>query len=200
MAILKADSPGIVERAVSVLDGGMMAVYPTDTLYAIGADATRHDCVRQIFTLKKRDPEQPISVMVSSFRMLKAYAEVTPEQEAILKQLLPGKVTVVLEGRGFAKNLSPSGIGFRLPLNPLAAEIVESFNKPITATSANPAGEEAATTAEEAYRYFGDLVELYIDAGEIAGASSTVLDLRDTPEILREGSDHEKVLNAIAQK
>ncbi|MFC2174594.1 L-threonylcarbamoyladenylate synthase [archaeon] len=200
MAILKANSPGIVERAVSVLEEGMMAVYPTDTLYGLGADATRHDCVRQIFTLKKRDPEQPISVMVSSFRMLKAYSEVSPEQETLLKKLLPGKVTVILEGRGFARNLSPSGIGFRLPLNPLAAEIVESFNKPITATSVNPAGEEPAATAEQSFSYFGDLVELYIDAGEIVGESSTVVDLRDTPEILREGSDHERVLNAIAQK
>ena len=197
MAILKANSPGIVERAVSVLDEGMMVVYPTDTIYGLGADATRDDCVRQIFTLKKRDPERPISVMVSSFRMLKAYAEVSPEQEVLLKKLLPGRVTAVLEGRGFARNLSPSGIGFRLPLNPLAAEIVESFNKPITATSVNPATEEPAATAEAAYKYFGDLVELYIDAGEISGESSTVVDLRDKPEVLREGADHERVLKAI---
>ena len=200
MVTLKQNSPGIVDRIVSVLDEGFMAVYPTDTLYALGTDATRGDCVRGIFAMKKRDPEHPISVMVSSFRMLRTYAEIPPQHEQLLKQLLPGKVTVVLEAQGLARNLSPSGIAFRIPLNPFAAEVVEMFNKPITATSANPAGEPPANTVEEAYAYFGDLVDLYIDAGSLGGESSTVVDLRDKPEILREGADYERVLNAIGKK
>lgn len=200
MVILKQKSPGVMDRVISVLEEGAMAVYPTDTLYALGADATRSDCVRQIFAMKKRDPEHPISVMVSSFRMLRAYAEIPAEHEVLLKRLLPGKVTVVLEAQGLARNLSPSGIAFRIPLNPFAAEMVEMFNKPVTATSANPTGEPPAKTAEEAYSYFGDLVDLYIDAGPLAGEPSTVVDLRDEPEILREGADYEKVLNAIGKK
>lgn len=197
MSIIKATSPGIVERVVNVLEEGHMVVYPTDTVYALGADATRSDCVRQIFAMKKRDPERPISVAVSSFRMLKQYTDISAEQEVLLKKMLPGKVTVVLEGRGFARNLSPSGIAFRIPLNPLAAEIVETFNRPITATSVNPTGETQAITPEEAYQYFGELVELYLDIGPLEGDPSTVVDLREEPEILREGADLEKVLKAI---
>jgi len=200
MVILKQNSPGIVDRIISVLEEGFMAVYPTDTLYALGADATRIDCVRQIFAMKKRDHEHPLSVTVSSFRMLKTYAEIPPDHELLLKRLLPGKVTVVLEAQGLARNLSPSGIAFRIPLNPFAAEVVEMFNKPITATSANPTGEPSAKTVEDAYSYFGDLVDLYIDAGPLAGKASTVVDFRDEPEILREGADYEKVLNALGKK
>lgn len=199
MAILKANSKDIVERAVEVLDKGMMIVYPTDTLYGLGADATRDDSVRQIFTMKKRDPEQPISVMVSSFRMLKQYAEMTADQENLVKKLLPGKVTVVLEAKGVAKNLSPSGVAFRIPLNQLSAEIVDAFNKPITSTSVNPAGEPPAKTPDEAFKYFGELVELYIDAGRIEGEPSTVVDLRDEPEIIRQGADYDKVLKLISK-
>ncbi len=200
MAILKQNAKGIVDRAIEVLDQGKLLVYPTDTLYGLGVDATRHDCVRQIFTMKKRDPERPISVMVSSFRMLKQYAEMSPEQEALVKQILPGKSTVILEANGLAKNLSPSGVAFRIPLTQLSAEISEMFNKPITSTSVNPAGEPAATTTDEAFKYFGELVELYIDAGCIDGDASTVVDLRDEPEIVRPGADYEKVLNVINTK
>ncbi len=197
MVVLKADSLGIADRAILVLDEGGVVVYPTDTLYALGADATRPDCVRQIFAMKKRDPEHPISVMVSSFRMLRSYAEVMPEHEGLLKKLLPGKVTVVLEARGLARNLSPSGIAFRIPLNPLAAEMVDMFNKPITATSANPTGEPPGVDVNGAFSYFGDLVDLYIDAGPLHGEPSTVVDLRDEPEVVRKGADYEKVLKAI---
>jgi len=200
MAILKAASKGIVDRAVQVLYDGKLLVYPTDTLYAIGADATRDDCVRQIFTLKKRDPEQPVSVMVSSFRMMEHYAEFNAKQKAIAKKILPGKVTMILEGRNLAKNLSPSGVAFRIPLSPLAAEITESFNKPITATSVNPTGEKPATTAQDAFNYFGELIDLYIDAGKIVGDPSTVVDLREEPEIVRQGADYEKVLKAVGKK
>lgn len=199
MVTLKPNSPGVVDRAVSILEAGTMIVYPTDTLYGLGADATREDCVRQIFAMKKRDPEQPISVMVSSLRMMKIYAEISPEQEPLIKKLLPGKVTVVLEAHNLARNLSPSGVAFRIPLNPFAAEMVEMYNKPITATSVNPTGEPPAQTVEQAYSYFGDLVDLYIDAGPLTDSPSTVVDLRDEPEIVREGADLEKVLNAIGK-
>lgn len=202
MPVLKANSPGIVERAVSVLDSGMLLVYPTDTLYALGADATRPDAVRAVFALKKRDAEQPISVMVSSFRMLRQYAEMAPAQEKIAKALLPGKVTLVLEprGGGLAKNLSPSGAAFRIPVGPLAAEIVEAFNKPITATSVNPHGSPPAEDVETAHGYFGDLVELYLDAGPLKGEPSTVLDLREEPQVVRKGADYDKVLKACGKK
>jgi L-threonylcarbamoyladenylate synthase len=202
MPILKADSPGIVERAVTVLDEGKMVVYPTDTLYALGADATRPDSIRSIFVLKKRDPEQPISVMVSSFRMLERYAEMTAQQKKWAKALLPGKVTLVLEPRsdGLARNLSPSGAAFRIPVSPIAAEIVDSFNKPITATSVNPHGEPPAEDAGQAFGYFGDLVELYIDTGPIRGEPSSVVDLREEPQLVRKGGDYEKVLNVLGKK
>lgn len=186
-----------VEKAVEVLEEGEIFVYPTDTLYGLGTDATREDLVSKIFSLKQRGENNPVSVMVSGIEMMEEFAEISSSQKKTLKELLPGKVTVILDGKNLPENISPSGIGFRLPDHELSTKIVEEFGRPITSTSANPSGKKPAASVKEAWDYFDDEVSLYIDSGKLSGKSSTVVDLREEPEIVRKGAEVKKVSRLV---
>ena len=188
----------ILKKAVETLNIGKVIVYPTDTVYGVGADATSEKAVGQVFELKGKPSGEPISVLVSDFAMLEEYARLDTKQLDLARELLPGRVTVVLDAKGLAKNLSMDGsIGFRIPVSPFCISLVEEFGKPITTTSANPSGKSPASSIEVAVRYFGDRVALYIDYGEQLFSPSTVVDLREKPKILREGSDIGRVKQVL---
>lgn len=192
----------IIKNAAKVLSRCGLIVYPTDTLYGIGADATRKECVDKVFKLKQRCKDVSISVLVSDFEMLGEYARLDERQWRLVRKLLPGKVSVVLDSTGrLAPNLSSSGsIAFRIPFHPLCTSIVKAFGKPITTTSANISGRVVSATVGPIAKQFGDKVELYIDAGKLPLGPSTVVDLRKKPKILREGAELAKVKAVITPK
>lgn len=192
----------VIKEAVEVLGKAGLIVYPTDTLYGIGADATKPSCVEKVFKIKQRDPKDPISAMVSDFKMLGEYVHITGDQWSVLHELLPGRVSVILESSGrLAPNLSPdNSIAFRIPLNPFCISMVEAFGKPITSTSANVSGEEVPASIDKIIDRFGEGINLYIDGGELAFSPSTLVDLRGTPKILREGEGLERVKAVIGEK
>ncbi|MCD4739903.1 threonylcarbamoyl-AMP synthase [archaeon] len=185
----------IVASAVKCLLAEEIIVYPTDTIYGIGADATNSKAVQKVYSLKQRNPQDPISVMISDFRMLRKYAKIEEHQLEFLHELLPGRVSVILESQDtLAENLSPdSSISFRLPLHPLCIKIVENFGKPITTTSANKSGIPVSENFDAVIDEFQESVALYIDGGDLPFNSSTLVDLRGEPKVLREGMGIEKV-------
>ncbi|MCI4317111.1 MAG: L-threonylcarbamoyladenylate synthase, partial [Thermoplasmata archaeon] len=118
-----------VEAAVEALRGGGLVVYPTDTLFGLGAMATDGAAVERLLSAKGRPSGMPISVAVSSLSELEALADLPPRSAAILRQSLPGPFTFVVrasrEGRRLARPiLSPSGnLGVRVPDHPVAREL-----------------------------------------------------------------------------
>ncbi len=173
----------LLAKSVKLLQAGKLIIYPTDTLYAIGCDATNTEAVEKVYELKRRPREMPLSVLVSDFTMLKKYADVTKEQMKILKTKLPGKYTFILKPK-IKLPISENNVGFRMIDIPIANQIVKKFGKPITATSANIHGQPTAATVEELKRLFGMYIDLYISSRWLAGKPSQVIDLA-TGKILR---------------
>lgn len=161
-----------------ILEEGIV-VYPTDTLYGIGVDATKDSCVTKLTKLKGRDENKPISVLVQDYNMLERYARIPDEHVQLLRKILPGQFTVILEAKkGLASNLSPDErVGFRIPDSEVSTEIVRMAGIPITTTSANVSGQPVLRSIVDIQSTFEDNVQLYIDAGKLLGEPSTVVDL-----------------------
>lgn len=179
--------------AVDALKRGRVIVFPTETLYGLGADALNDAAVKKIFDLKGRDPRNPIPVLVANQEMLNALvAKVPTTAQELIDRYWPGPLTLVLPGR---KNLpeplcnSAGGVGVRISSQPIANLLIEGMGRPLTATSANPSGEEPARTLRQARSYFADRVDFFLDGGTLTSKSgSTVVEvIADSIRIIREG-------------
>jgi L-threonylcarbamoyladenylate synthase len=180
-----------LEKAVSILMHDGIIVYPTETVYGLGADAFSDEAILKVYEAKKRPLAMPISIAVSDFDMLYAVTRVEPGMESFLDTFLPGPVTVVLPARKTVPAILTGGtglIGIRMPAHDLALALIAKFDAPITATSANLHGAKAPVLPTECTVPF----EFLIDGGRLPGTPSTVVDLTDK-RVLRAGADIDRV-------
>ena len=186
----------VIEQASTMLRQGGVILYPTDTLYGLGADAFSDEAVDTIYAIKGRDEKKPIHCIVSDIAMAEEYAEVTNDARLLFERLLPGGLTVILRKRknvrgGIARGIET--IGIRIPHNDFCIQLAGAFGEPFTATSANLAGHEHQRSVEAILKQLGpnaEIIDLIIDAGELPpSAPSTVVDLSgEEPLIVREGA------------
>ena len=181
----------LLEKAVSVLMHDGIIVYPTETVYGLGADAFSDEAILKVYEAKKRPLAMPVSIAVSDFDMLFAVARVDPGVESFLNTFLPGPVTAILPARKTVPAILTGGtglIGIRMPAHDLTLRLIAKFDAPITATSANLHGaKDPVTPAECTVPY-----EFLIDGGRLPGTPSTVVDLTEK-QILRAGADIDRV-------
>lgn len=181
----------ILDKAVSVLMHDGLVVYPTETVYGLGADAFSDEAILKVYEAKKRPLAMPISIAVSDMDMLYAVARVEQKEEAFLTTFLPGPVTVVLPARKSVPPVLTGGtglIGIRMPAHDLALQLIAKFDAPITATSANLHGAKNPVIPGECTVPY----EFLIDGGRLSGTPSTVVDLVEK-RILRAGTDIDRV-------
>lgn len=182
--------------AVDFLMNGGVVVMPTDTSYALAADATNPEAVARIFELKGRPADKPLAVMVPDREAAEKLAVFSPEAARLWTAFMPGPLTLVLPllaGASLPATLTAGGrsIGLRCPRHGLALLTAERLERPYTATSANRAGAPAAFTVEEFLDELPDEVTPHcvIDAGPLPIVPvSTVVAVSDTVEVLREGA------------
>lgn len=180
-------------RALGALKRGEVIVFPTETFYGLGADAFDSAAVDRVVSLKGRDPQNPIPIIVADEKML---GDVVREVPAMARRLIdrfwPGPLTLVLP----AKETLPrpllnrdGGIGVRISSHPVATRLARELGRPLTATSANSSGKEPARTIEEAASYFSTELTVFLDGGELRGTrGSTVVEItEDGFRVIREG-------------
>jgi L-threonylcarbamoyladenylate synthase len=140
-----------IRTAIETIKRGGTIVYPTETVYGLGADAFSEEAVRKVYEIKQRDLSLPLSIAVSSFEMLQTVAYVDSDLLAILTELLPGPVTVLLRKRDIVPDVltaTSNVIGVRFPNNEIALRIIQETG-PITSTSANISGQNPPARVEE---------------------------------------------------
>lgn len=167
-------------------------IYPTETVYGLGADARSDEAVAKVFVVKAKPLESPIPIAVNSIEMAREVAGLTPVAEAIFKKFMPGPLTVVVKARSTISKLLTAGtekVGIRVPNHPAALRLIDFVGGPITTTSANVSGNPPPTTAKEALEQLGWKVDIALDAGECElRMPSTVVDASSKRvKILREG-------------
>ena len=178
-----------VQRAVNLLALGELVVYPTETVYGLGADAIAADAVERVYDLKGRSRDDPLSLAVPSVDAALEHVSPTDREERFMREFLPGPVTVVTARQGHVPDVLTAGgdrVGVRVPDHEVALELLSEF-APVTATSANPSGEPSATRAADLHPSIREGVGAVVDGGETAGTESTVVDVK-LDEIHRPGA------------
>lgn len=181
----------LIDDAVeTVLRGGVL-VYPTDTLWGLGALTDNEQAVRRVFQLKQRPFTEPLSIAVGSTDDISDYAYLTSAARRLFP-LLPGPLTIVLEKRDTVPDIVTGGqrtVGVRVPGHPECLELLAETGA-ITSTSANLHGGPEPKTVEEARDIFGERVDFYLQAGSTPlGRPSTLVDATVEPvRIIRSGA------------
>ena len=194
-----------IKHAANQIKKGKLVIFPTETVYGIGASAFNEKACKEIFKVKKRAIDNPLIVHICSFDQLKEVAVVPDNLLEVLRKLWPGPVTFILKSRSLPKTVTAGleTVAVRMPSNKIALELIKESNVPIAAPSANISTLPSATEARHAVADFFGKVEVIIDGGKSKfGLESTVIDVSRKPyRLLRPGSYDinklEKVLGRI---
>lgn len=188
--------PRRIDQVVDVLrDDGVIA-YPTDTVYGIGCSINSHDAIvrlRRLVSEVKGEPEHtPLSFICESLSQVSEYAFVDDNAYRILKRLLPGPYTIILESTKGVPSIMRKHretVGIRIPEHPIPTALVERLGNPIATTSAmTDEGELIADpwTLDDLYEH---IIDLIVDGDYVFPEPSTVIDLSgEVPVLVREGS------------
>lgn len=185
-----------IRIAVESLERGELILYPTETTYGLGADATNPDAIARLLDYKTKRENKPISVLVTDESMAEKYVELNSSARQAYQAFLPGPVTVVSLGKHAVAPFIESatgGLGIRISSHPFAQALVAQFGRPITATSANASGKKRPYKIDDILETTSqrqqNLISVAIDAGTLPpNPPSTVIDTTlETLQVLRQG-------------
>jgi L-threonylcarbamoyladenylate synthase len=193
--MITADQAATFERCMAV---GGVAVFGADTVYGLACDPDTDSAVQRLYAIKGRLPDKPAAVMLFSLELaLAALPELGPRTVAGLEGLLPGPVTLLLPNPARRFPLAcvgdPETLGLRVPALGPAAIGLSAVRWPVLQSSANRAGGPEARRLQDVSAEVRDAADLVLDAGELDGTASTVVDLRRFEDdgswhVLREGA------------
>jgi tRNA threonylcarbamoyl adenosine modification protein (Sua5/YciO/YrdC/YwlC family) len=183
--------PRQIRKAVEVLRAGGLVVYPTDTVYGLGCDLYNKKGIERIYQIKRRDKNKPLSFICADLKDISQYARVTDYAYKIMRRLLPGPYTFILE----ASRLVPKIIlpkrqttGIRVPDNAVCNALLAELGTPIISTSVKTEDGSYMSDPREIEQKFGHCVDLVIDGGSLTPEESSVISLlQDEAEVIRVG-------------
>jgi L-threonylcarbamoyladenylate synthase len=184
----------VIEDALRVLKEGGVVSYPTESFYALGVAAFNESAVKRLFKLKRRSLEKALPLIVGSTDVLYSVVKSLPPQAVeLMEKFWPGALTLVFYARDTMPGIllgDTNKVAVRIPGESFALRLARASYFPITATSANIAGEPPANNTDRLLSYFDDKIDLIIDGGKTPGGKpSTIVDVTVTPfHIIRQGS------------
>ena len=183
----------IIKEAADIINRGGIVVFPTETVYGIGADALNEEAVNKIFIAKGRPQDNPLIVHIAELdELYELVNEVTENARVLAEQFWPGPLTMILYKKGILSDKITAGLNtaaIRQPSNKIALSLIKESNKPIAAPSANISGRPSPTDASHVIEDLMGKVDMIIDGGSTnIGLESTVVDMTsNVPMILRPG-------------
>ncbi len=178
-------------RAAEIIKTGGLVVFPTETVYGLGGDATNPEAAGKIYAAKGRPSDNPLIIHVSTPDEAEKYAHTTELYYKLAERFMPGPLTVVLKAKSTVPTNTRGGldtVAVRCPENPIARELIRLAGVPIAAPSANLSGSPSPTTARHVLEDMNGRVDMIIDGGESDfGLESTIIKLDDGITLLRPG-------------
>jgi L-threonylcarbamoyladenylate synthase len=184
----------VLEITASVLEGGGILAYPTESYYALGVIATDPEAVRKLFAIKQRPGDKPLPVIVGNMTVLEGIVLSVPDRARnLMEKYWPGALTIIFKAGDAVAAQATGGTGtvaVRIPGASFALQMVQRISVPVTATSANMSSMPPASNAGMVRKYFGTELDLLIDGGDSPGGEpSTIVDATVSPcRIVRQGS------------
>lgn len=182
---------------------GKLVLFPTETVYGIGADALNLEAVKKIYIAKGRATDNPLIVHISNMKMLESLVlEVGKIEKILIENFWPGPLTIVFNKKQIVPDIITGGletVAIRMPSNDIARSIIEYSNCPIAAPSANISGKPSGTLVEDIIEELDGKVEYIVDGGKVdIGIESTVVRVIDgVVHILRPGKVTPEQINAL---
>ncbi len=194
-----------ITRAAERLRAGGLVVFPTETVYGVGCDATNARAVARLFEAKGRPHFNPLITHVLGLPQAEEHAHLHPNALRLASAFWPGPLTLVARRRAESSiaELACAGlstVALRAPAHPMARALIEAFAGPIAAPSANRSGHVSATTAQHAADDLGDRVDLVLDGGASPlGLESTIIGVDDAGQaaLLRHGAIAKQDIEAV---
>ena len=186
-----------IEKAAGIIKKGGVVIYPTETVYGIGTSIFSEKALKKVFEIKGRETGKPVSVAVSSFRMMEDLVYMDEKERDFIRKFLPGPVTVLLRKKSTVPDILTPGtdlVGIRFPDNRIATMLIELAGVPITSTSANLSGEEPPESVDQ-IKIKADYI---LDCGVCTGEPSTVVDLQNL-RVVRKGARFREVMAALGE-
>ena len=183
-----------LKDSAQTLKNGGIVVFPTETVYGIGANIWDEVAVKRLYEVKQRPFSKPISLLVSSIDMINEVAkDITELEYALMKEFFPGPFTIILKKKDIVPNIVTANldtVGIRLPANEIALRLIKYAEIPIATTSSNISGKPSVTNLGDVMSEFEGKVDCFINGGpsEIGVASTIVQVIDGKVHILREGS------------
>lgn len=196
----------IIMEAADIINKGGVVVFPTETVYGIGADALNDEAVDKIFKAKGRPQDNPLIVHIADFDELYDLAEkVTESAKNLAAKYWPGPLTMILYKKNILSDKITAGLdtaAIRFPANKIALALIKESKKPIAAPSANISGKPSPTEASHVIEDLMGKVDMIIDGGSTdIGLESSVVDMTsEVPVILRPGGiTREDIIDVLGQ-
>jgi tRNA threonylcarbamoyl adenosine modification protein (Sua5/YciO/YrdC/YwlC family) len=181
----------LIRKVLAVLQEGGIIGYPTDTVYGIGCDLFNPEAIRKIHRLKKIEGKKPLSFICADLKDISRYAYVSNYAYKMMKRLLPGAYTFVLQATKLVPKVAmtrQNTVGIRIPDNPICLALVKELGHPIISTSVSKPDEGLYNDPAEIEERFGKQLNLVIDGGMIVAEHSSIVDLSDDiPKVIRKG-------------
>ena len=180
-----------ITKSLEILREGKLLLYPTDTVWGLGCDATNEEAVQKVYQLKNRSESKSLVVLVDSLKMLNEYIQYIPDEALKLLNSLEKPTTIIYEHqRGLAKNMvaDDNTIAVRIPNHQFCKDLIKEFGKPIVSTSANKSGEETPKSFGEISPAIVEGVDyvVKIERDKVSDKSSTILKLiGDEVQVIR---------------
>lgn len=182
-----------ISEAAKLINNGSVVVFPTETVYGLGANAFNENAVKKIFEVKGRPQDNPLIIHISSKDQIpELVEEITPFAQKIIDKFMPGPITVIMKKKKIVPDVVTAGldsVGIRMPMHKMARKFIEKCNCPIAAPSANISTHISPTNAIDVYEDLKGKVDIILDGGNCSvGIESTIVDMtKDIPIILRPG-------------
>lgn len=178
------------ERALQTVEDGGILVYPTDTVYGMGCDLENRDALDRLYRLKKIPQRKPLSFICSDLKMVAQYARLSNSAHSMMRKLLPGPFTFILQASREVPKLMISKqrtVGIRVPEQEFCLELVRRLGRPLVNTSASDSLDEVISDPDQIEERY-PRADLMVSLGQQRSEASTILDFTgDQPIVVREG-------------
>jgi L-threonylcarbamoyladenylate synthase len=184
----------VIAYASGVIRSGGIVAFPTETVYGLAANLLDDKAIRKLYGIKSRPRGKPFTVHIADARLIKKLGcRINKSAARLIKKFWPGPLTIILRSKGV------KSVGFRMPANAVALELISALGVPVVAPSANISGRKPPTDAEGVLKDLDGKIDIVLDAGRTkVGIESTVIDMTvSPPAILREGAVSSKMLRKV---
>ena len=201
--IEKSSEPGSIEKAGEILKKGGLVAFPTETVYGLGANALDEKAAAKIYAAKGRPSDNPLIVHIARMEDLPAVASEIPEKAKMLAEhFWPGPLTMIFKKTEKVPYGTTGGldtVAVRMPVHPVALQVIAAGGGFIAAPSANTSGKPSPTTAAHVAADMDGRIDMVLDGGAAGiGLESTIVDMsEETPVILRPGYINQAMLEQV---